>query len=228
MTLPTEVAPGARRVPGESLMRGNFYAESTYLHTDPARGVTRNRAGTRIVALTADFLHGFRRAIMDECGPAAETVFRSIGRRWGALFARRFEKEMTEFYGKPLRGFMLALFQACLVELFSHHGWGRVSLDLSRHAQGLILVDLREPIFAGLVKDSDRPVDVLMAGILAGFFSHLSGQELDCVQTACQACGAPSSKFVLGLTARLAPVASWVENGKSHDEIVRELAEVRA
>jgi len=223
----TEVAPGARRVPGESLMRGNFYAESTYLHTDPAKGVTRNRLGTRIVALSEDFLNGFRRAITDECGPAAETVFRSIGRRWGVLFAKRFEKEMTEFYGKPLREFMLALFQACLVELFSHHGWGKVSLDLSRHDQGLILVDLQNAIFAGLVKQSNQPVDGMMAGILGGFFSHLSGQELHCVQTACQACGASNSKFIIGLAARLAPVPSWLENGKKHDDIVRELANVR-
>jgi predicted hydrocarbon binding protein len=222
-----EVAPGVRRVPGESLMRGNLYAESTYLRTEPARGVTRTRMGTRMCALTADFLHGFRRAITDECGPAADTVFRSIGRKWGVLYARRFKKEVSEFYGKPLDEFSMALFQACLVEMFSHHGWGKVSLDLSRHTQGLFVVETAEPLFASLVERADRPVDTLMTGILAGFFSEISGQELDCVQTRCKACGAPVSSFVLGLTARLGSAAAWVGEGVSHEDILRKLESIR-
>ncbi|MBY0526792.1 MAG: hypothetical protein K2R98_25595 [Gemmataceae bacterium] len=227
--MPTaEVAPGAKRVPGESQMRGNFYAESSYVQTDVLKGVTRNRAGTRMVCLTEDFLHGFRRAIQDECGPAAETVFRTCGRKWGMTFAQRFEKEMAEFYGKPVSEFMLALFQACLVELFSHNGWGKVTLDVSRHEEGLLIVTLDNAIFASMVKKADKPVDALMAGILAGFFSRLSGQELDCVQTTCKACGADASRFIIGLTPRLAPVEAWVANGKSHVEIIAQLASVRA
>ncbi|MBL8794010.1 MAG: 4-vinyl reductase [Planctomycetia bacterium] len=223
-----EVAPGARVVPEQSLMRGNFFAESTYLKTDIAKGTTRNRAGTRIVCLTADFLHGLRRAVGDECGPAAELVFKSCGKKWGALFAKRFEQEMSEFYGKPLQDFMLALFQACLTELFSHHGWGKPNLDLSRHDRGLIVVEVKDAIYAELVGQSDQPVDTLLAGIFAGFFSYLSGQDLDCVQTTCKACGADASRFVLALAARLAPVPAWVQNGKGHEEILGQLAAVPA
>ena len=224
----TEAAPGAKTVPEQSAMRGNFYAESAYLKTDIALGTTRNRAGTRIICLTADFLHGFRRAITDECGPAAETVFKSCGKRWGKLFAARFEKEMTEFYGKPLQEFMLALFQACLVELFSHHGWGKPVLDLTKHDKGLIIIEVKEAIYAELVGKAEQPADTLMAGIFAGFFSQLSGQDLDCVQTTCRACGSDRGRFVIGLAPRLAPVAAWVQNGKSHDDIVVQLTSVRS
>jgi len=224
----TEVAPGARRVPGESLMRGNYYAESSYCRTDICKGVTRNRSGTRLIALSQDFLLGFRRAIADECGPAAEVVFKTCGKKWGTMCAQRFEKELGEFYGKPVREFMFTLFHACLEALFNHHGWGKVKVDLSRHEQGLLVVDLEGAVMADLVEQADQPVDTLMAGILAGFFSHLSGQDLDCVQTQCLACGAASSKFIIGLGSRLAPVGAWVNQGKSHADVVNQLANVRA
>jgi len=223
----TEPAPKVRRVPNETLMRGSFYADSTYCHTDVGQGVTRNRAGTRLIALSADFLLGFRRAIMDECGPAAGTVFKTCGHKWGVMLAHRFSKEMTDFYGKPVAEFKLALFQACVVEMFNHHGWGLLTLDLAHHDQGLLVIQLANPVMASLVEREEQPVETLMAGILAGFFGQLSGQDLDCVQTACQSHGAATSKFVVGLAARLAPVAAWVENGKSHDHVVAELASVR-
>jgi len=223
-----EIAPGARVVPEQSLMRGNFFAESTYLKTDIVKGTTHNRAGTRIVCLTADFLHGLRRAVGDECGPAADLVFKSCGKKWGALFAKRFEQEMSDFYGRPLQDFMLALFQACLSELFSHHGWGKPTLDLSKHERGLIVIEVKEPIYADLVGKADQPVDTLLAGIFAGFFSQLSGQDLGCVQTECKACGADASRFVLALSQRLTPVPAWVQNGKGHEEILGQLAAVPA
>jgi predicted hydrocarbon binding protein len=223
-----QAAPGVRRAPDEPLMRGNFFAATSYLQTDVAKGTTRNRAGTRIVCLTADFLTGFRRAIEHECGPAAEAVFKTCGRKWGEASARRFDQELSEFYGKPVRDFPLALFTACLTELFSHHGWGRPALDLSRHAQGLLVIELQDPIGAALAGKAERPADTLLAGLLAGFFGHFSGEDLDCVQTRCKACGDPASTFVVGLRPRLAPAAAWVEAGRPHEQILADLLEVRA
>jgi predicted hydrocarbon binding protein len=218
------ISPEAMDLAGDLLSRGSYYAEGAWVRTDPARGVARSRQGTRMVSLTSDFLLGFRKAIEDECGPAAPLVFKSAGRKWGLLFAKRFEKEMSEFYGKPLREFPLAVFQACFVEMASHHGWGRLSLDLSLHGKGLILVRLDHAVMAELVDTSDAPVDGLLAGILAGIFAHLSGEDLDCVQTACAARGDATSRFVVGLRERLAPVDEWIAQGATHDDVVARLA----
>lgn len=203
-------------------LQGNFFAASRYCHTDVRRGWTENRLGTRIIALTEDFLRGFRTAVMDECGPAADVVFKSVGRRWGELLAKRFEKEMTAFYGLPLRDFIVAMFQACLTELFSQHGWGKLRLDLSRHDRGLILVHLENAIMGDLVPQADQPVDTLFAGIFAGFFSQLAGQPLDCKQTTCRACGDDKARFIITLQARLTAVA---ENGtqRNHEAIWQQL-----
>jgi predicted hydrocarbon binding protein len=219
----TEIA-----APAAPTLRGNYYSSREYLSTDVKTGVTRNRAGTRMICLTRDFLLGLRTALVTECGPAADTVFKTCGRTWGGQFARRFEKELSEYYGMSLSDFALGMFQACLAEAFGRHGWGRLTVDFSRHEQGLIVADLEGAVYAELVETADRPVESLTAGILAGVFSHLSGQDLDCVQTACKACGAPSSRFVLGLKARIEPAEAMVAAGKGHDEIVAALAASRA
>jgi predicted hydrocarbon binding protein len=211
----------------ETASGGNFYAEGTYCHTDVRRGVTRTRTGVRLVTLTTDFLVGFRRAIVDECGPAADTVFAACGRKWGGFLAKRFETEMEAFHGRPLHEMSLAKVQALLADLFSHHGWGTVRADLTRHDQGLIVVTAEEPIFASLSGPAEKPVDALLAGILAGFFGTLFGRDLDCVQTACKARGEAASKFVLGLTPRLAGARGWVDSGKNHEQVVAELAAIR-
>ncbi len=222
-----DIAPGVAMLPGDFLPRANFYEEGGYCATDVPSGVTRNRAGTRMIALTADFLLGLRRAIVDECGPAAETVFKSCGRKWGVLFGKRFDKEMSEYYGQPLRDFQMSMFNACLVEAFSHNGFGKLTLDWSQQHQGLILIELREAIMASLVKQAERPADAMVAGILGGFFSHITGEDLDGVQTACPMRGGDTSRFIVGLKERLAPVEAWVENGKTHEEIVAELGTLR-
>lgn len=207
-------------LPDDLLFPGNYYAEGSYLKTDVARGVTRNRSGTRICVLSEDFLRGFRKAITDECGPAADAVFKSCGRRWGRQFAVRFEKELSDFHGRPLREFSMSMFQVYLAELFSHHGWGQCHLDLTHYETGLLLVELREAVMAALVGESETPAEALTAGVLAGFFQHLTGEDLDCIQTACKARGDDCSRFIIGLSTRLAPVSEWVEAGKKHSEVV--------
>ncbi|MBY0522997.1 MAG: hypothetical protein K2R98_06345 [Gemmataceae bacterium] len=221
------IAPGVQSASDDILFRGNLYAEGIYAKTDVVKGVTRNRLGTRLCSLSEDFLLGMRRAIVDECGSAADAVFKSCGKRWGALLARRFEKEMSEFYGKAIGEFSMSMFLGCLVELFSHHGWGKLNLDLTHYEEGLLIAELRSAIMADLVKEADQPADTLFAGIFGGFFATLTGEDLDCVQTTCTACGADASRFVIGLTPRLADVEAWRNDGTNHADIIANLAQVR-
>ncbi len=208
--------------------RSNYFAEGKYAKTNPQTGVTRTPGGTRLVALSDDFLRGLQRAVADECGPAATTVFYTCGQRWGELFAKRMEKELSDYYGQSLSTFSVPMFEATLVELFSHHGWGRLKFDMSRHHQGLIIATLGNGMVAELFTPEEVSEDALLAGIMAGFFRYLSGQDLMCVQTQFENRGAPNSQFVIGLSSRLSGVGPWVDNGRTHEEILDELSEVRA
>lgn len=209
------------------LLKGNFFA-GDWVRTDVSKGVTRNRQGTRLCALTEDFLRGLRRALTDECGPAAIDVEKSFGRRWGKLVAKRLEKEWAEFYGTPVAEFPLGIFTGCMVESFGQHGWGKLHLDYSGHVHGLIVAEIEHALMADMVEPSQQPVEAMLAGLLAGMFTHFSGEELDCVQTDCIACGNLSAKFVLGLSARLVDATDWRQQGMSHEEIVRRLVATRA
>jgi hypothetical protein len=204
--------------------RTNYFAEGQYLKTDIAKGVTRNRSGTRMISLTSDFLGGLRKAFHTECGPAAESVFRTCGKLWGKQFAERFDKELSEYYQMPVREFRVSSFLACLNECFSHHGWGNLSLDLDHHERGLIVAIVSNPPMAEIVGTNEEPVDSLLAGVLGAFFSHFTGETLDCMQTQCRAMGATESRFVIGLGSRLERVMELVKEGKSHEEILAELA----
>ena len=207
---------------------GNFFAEDDFIHTDVRLGVSVNRAGTRMCSLSSDFLKGLLTAITHECGPAAGEVLGTAGRRWGLAFGKRLENELSEFYGQPVRDFPLALFQACVVEAFSHHGWGKLNLDFGHEGIGLIVAEMDNPIYGSLVEKSEQPADPMLAGILAGFFAHFSGQDLECVQTDCVALGHDRSRFIIGLGSRLAKARVWRGEGKGHAAILQGLAEVRA
>ncbi len=61
------------------------------------------------------------------------------------------------------------------------------------------------------------------AGILSAFFSQLSGRELHCVQTSCESMGTECNRFVLGLSERLKPAESWVEENLDHAAIMERL-----
>jgi predicted hydrocarbon binding protein len=210
------------------LMRGDYFAEGDYLKTDIAKGVTRNRSGVRMLSLTSDFLMGLRSALRNQCGEAAEAVFKDCGRNWGKQFAARFEAELSAYYGTPMKEAPFGVFEACVVQSFSHHGWGKLTFDLTHHDKGLVLLKIENAVMANLVGTSEVPVDSLLAGILASLFSHFAGEELDCVQTQCKAMGAADSRFVVTAPTRLTGVADWVAKGRSHDEIIAELAETQA
>lgn len=209
-------------------LRGNYFAEGAYAHTDLRSGTVRNRAGARLVALTEDFLAGLCGGLSDACGDRAADVLKAIGRAYGRAEGQRLAAELEAYYGRPVADFPLAVTDSCLREAFSHHGWGTVKADFGRYEKGVLVAAVDHAPFAALVGRSDRPVEALLAGLLAGLFSHFAGVELDCMQTECPTRGAANSRFVLTVPSRLAAVAGWAEAGRSHDEIVTELEAARA
>lgn len=204
-------------------LRGNFFARGTYVRTNVHTGVSRDRTGTRICTLPNEFLLGFHKAIAEECGPAAETVLKSCGVRWGAAYAQRLSGQLAEFYGQPVSEFATAEFFATLVEAFGQNGWGRLQVDLTYHDRGVIVAIIDGAIMASLLGKASKPADTLIAGTLAGFFRELTGEDLDCVQTQCSACKAKDSRFVITLASRLASAPEWVSSGLSHGEILVKL-----
>ncbi|MEN9271226.1 MAG: 4-vinyl reductase, partial [Thermostichales cyanobacterium HHBFW_bins_127] len=70
-----------------------------------------------------------------------------------------------------------------------------------------------------------RPMGYLEAGMLAAWFSQLTGRDLNCVQTTSIALGAPVDTFVITAAERLKDAEAWVEAGESHDQILAKLCQ---
>ncbi len=82
---------------------------------------------------------------------------------------------------------------------FSSSGWGplqRMHLD-EKKSRALVTVE-NSPLALALQGKSLHPVDHLMRGILAGVYSSVMKRDMDCVELACLASGAPERcEFVL-------------------------------
>jgi predicted hydrocarbon binding protein len=204
-------------------LRTNYFAEGAYLAHDLESGTIRNRAGSRMLVLSDDLLVALVNTLAAEMGDQASNVIAALGKQWGRNAAAEFAEEMELHFGKPLQDLPLALFTASLAESFRHHGWGGIEFMLDRFVQGLVVVDMRDPLLGSVVRPAKEPVELLTAAFLAGMFSQFAGVELDCVQTECRACGSNGSKFVLTIPERFAAARASIVTGKSHDSIVREL-----
>jgi predicted hydrocarbon binding protein len=200
-----------------------YFSRGDYFQADVEKGTIRTPTGTRICALTDDFLLGFKSAVQFECGKATDRVFKSCGKRWGRTFVERFDRELTDHYGVPLPDVSTGLVERCLSEAFRHYGWGDVSLDLTEYDAGLVTVEMSDPVLPALAGPSPKPADPLFAGFFAAVFSYFAKIDLDCHQTDCPSCGADRSRFVVGLADRIKDVPRWVGEKLAHAVILRRL-----
>jgi len=206
---------------------GGYFTRPDYFTADVEKGTIRTPTGARTCALTDDFLIGFRAALQFECGKASERVFKSCGRKWGASFVERFDRELGEYYGVPVRDLSAGIVEKCLNDAFRAHGWGKLSVDYAEYDNGIVQVTIADSVLPAIFGSSDKPTDALMSGFLATIFSFYANTELDCQQTECPSRGADASRFVLGLASRIAEVPKLLKDNLSHTIIVRRLTATR-
>jgi predicted hydrocarbon binding protein len=205
-------------------LKGNYFADPEFFRTDVTRGVTRTPTGTRICTLPSDFLLGLRDAVIYECGRSYRSVLKAAGKRWGLQFARRLERELTAHYQSPFRDLAPGLVRTCLADAFNSHGYGRLTLASLPEDSEFTVAEIRDSVMPAIVREADRPVDLLIAGMLGSVLAQLGGRQLDCVQTECPSMGAECSRFLVGPTSRLTEVEEWLdglEQMPTHDAIVR-------
>lgn len=201
---------------------GNYFATDAYVRGDLEMGLLENRQGDRLLALPETLIQGIYSGLDKETGQAARLVLFNCGRWWGKNFYARFSEELTDYYGVSLTDMPMVDFLQSLQQCWITHGWGKVELDQTYHHRGLIVIKSWNSPFARLAPKNNQPVCHLEAGILAAFFSKISGRELHCVQTTCESMGADCNRFILGLPKRLEPAETMVTN-LDHDAIMKQL-----
>ncbi len=207
-------------------LKGNYFADPEFFRTDVTKGVTRTPTGTRICTLPSDFLLGLRDAVIYECGRSYRSVLKAAGKRWGLQFAKRLERELTSFYQSAFRDMQPGLVRTCLAEAFNAHGYGRLTLELLIEDAEFTVAEVRDPVMPSIVREAERPVDLLTSGLLGALLSQLSGKQLECVQTECPSLGAESSRFIIGPATRITEIEEWLDEQEqmpSHEAIVSKL-----
>ncbi len=198
----------------------NFFDESR-LGFDLREGVLWNPAKTRLCLLSTDFLSGVYTAVKDEAGPAWPVIFKTCGRIWGERIMRRLEREAQTVGNLQLREMPISMFLRFFREYFVYHGWGLMTIDVSQAREtGIVTAALEDSVFAEVIRDEEDFSDPMIAGILAGMLSHISGHDLDCVQTACISRGAEASRFVVTGAGRLRGIQDKIKSGMTHEQVV--------
>lgn len=201
---------------------GNFFAPDVYVRGDLEVGLLENRQGERLLALPETFIQAIYSGLDKETGQASRLVLFNCGKWWGRSFYTRFCEQITGYYSLPLAHMPMVEFIQSLQECWMAHGWGKIEMDQSYQQRGFLIVKIKNSVFARLAPKQDQPVCYLEAGILAAFFSQLTGKDLNCIQTTCESMQADCNRFLLGLPQRLEPVEAMVPD-LDHDAIMQQL-----
>ncbi len=108
---------------------------------------------------------------------------------------------------------------------FPLHGWGKLTLDLTHAARkGVVLAELEHSLFVSIIEGETVPVDALISGVLASFFTHVSGRDLDCVELCCAARpGVDRCRFAITSAERLEPLEGRIEQQESYEKLLASL-----
>lgn len=115
-------------------------------------------------------------------------------------------------------------------DAFAAYGYGRLHYYATDFAN-FWNVELSNSIFPALVNESDRPVDLLICGLIAALFSHLYSQTMDSLQTECPSMGAECSRFIVGPAPCIAELEAWYNNLSplpSHEQALQQISQLES
>jgi predicted hydrocarbon binding protein len=190
---------------------------------DLETGLLENRQGDRLLALPETLIQAIYSGLDQETEKASHLVLFNCGKWWGKSFYVRFSEQITGYYCMPLTDLPMAEFLQALKRCWIVHGLGKIDLDQAYQQHGFLVIKIWNSAFARLAPNQDRPICYLEAGLLAAFFSQLTGRELHCVQTTCESLGADCNRFLLGIPQRLVPVERMLAQQLDHDVIMERL-----
>lgn len=211
---------------------GNYFAQRTYVKSDPATGLLATRQGNRLIAVSELLLQSIHQALRAEAGEATPFALYTFGLWWGKAFYDRLRSELEAYQGCPVTEMSAVTFLVTMREIWLVHGLGGLTLDFRHRDRGLIHVTTTN---SALVKGTDLglkagqiPSHHLEAGFLAAWFSRWAGREL-------RACAIDwgmghsevnveetesYTEFLVGTVEQVEEIETWVKQGLRTTEIL--------
>lgn len=182
-------------------------ALSTEVRVDAARGRLEDAAGLPVMLAGEDLWRALDGLWRHSPPTQRRETLHRMGRDWGLRHAQRVERLVQTSHGVTLREAELHLALECLSGSLGALGLGRFDVVFEHRRNGLLIVDHHHSPFPALLGDREGTCCDLLAGLHAGFLSHLSGRvlagtELRCGQTSALSSGYPC-RFAVGTETRL-------------------------
>lgn len=178
-------------------------ALSPHLSPEPARGRLADAAGQPAVVVNEDFWRALDTLWRHAPPERRREALSRLGHEWGVSHALRVERLIQRQHGVTLREAELQMAVECLSGSLGPLGLGRFDVEFHLRSRGLLLIRHHASPLAELFGDREEPACSLLAGLHAGFLSHLSGRTLAAVEVRCGRSPGEDCRFLVGTEARL-------------------------
>ena len=192
---------------------------SAALTPDPARGRLADEAGLTVTVANEDFWRSLDSLWRHAPVERRREALHRMGREWGLQHAQRVERLVQRQHGVTLREAELQMALECLSGSLGPLGLGRFDVDFRLRQKGLLLLEHQASPFASLFSESEEPACAPLAGLHAGFLTHLSGRTLAAVEVRCGRAPGESCRFLVGTETRLEKLLHPAE-GSSDAELL--------
>jgi photoactive yellow protein len=178
-------------------------AMSAALGPDPTQGTIADAAGLPVAVAGEDFWRSLYAVWRHHPVERRREALHRMGHEWGLMHARRVERLVQKQHGVTLREAELQMALECLSGSLATLGLGRFDADFSLRQKGLLRIDHRSSPLARIFADHEEPCCDPLAGLHAGFLTHLSGRQLAAVEVSCGRSPDEPCQFLVGTEARL-------------------------
>ena len=176
-----------------------------------AAGRWVDSSGARLAFAPPETIRGLHHVIERERAGAWRTTMKTCGHAGGRRIAHELEARLAAAAKPALAALPLAACLALLERTFAAQGIGRLQVDLGPAAEhGLVIARVEHSFFVEALPKAGGFVDATIAGMLQGFFEHVTGQTLACEEVGCAGHGAAHCAFVITAPEKLATVLPLV------------------
>lgn len=174
------------------------------LNFDLNKGTVLSVTDARVIYLSSDILRGIYDVLKYETGDAWSLILKNCGIIWGERISASLDKEVHVTTNQKMGQLNVDSFIHLLESYFASHGWGKMQFYLEdAETHGIVRANLKNSLFAETLKHLNSPIEFMIAGMLQGVFSTISGHDLSCIQVSYENTGAESSEFLISAKSRI-------------------------
>ncbi|MBK8814911.1 MAG: hypothetical protein IPN42_05100 [Methylococcaceae bacterium] len=186
-----------------SQVLNKLFGESS-LNFNLNQGTVLSPTDVRVIYLSSDIIRGIYDVLKYETGDAWSLILKNCGVIWGERVSGSIDKEIQATGNQKIGQLSVDSFIHLLESYFASHGWGKMQIYLDdAESHGIVRASLKNSLFADTLKHLNSPTEYMIAGMLQGIFSSISGHDLGCIQVSFETTGIATSEFLISARSRI-------------------------